>query len=724
MMNEISPKLDRIIQDLRSSRGTTNDKLPMSFKNPDILTHTEQLISSASTVIGQGSTVWGGSEIGFSRSSEAGKSLDKASKLHIEEWIPQLTITEEEGSQASEPKPLTAASETVVEETGVDVEEIEYSDSDGDEDYDFAQKCFERGENCFSTDEHSKAVEFFRAGLKRANRLSFERQNRLELRNAKRELALSLLYEGNLAESEEIFQTLARGSTGDKKSVGVALHASSGMAQVCLCRRSFIEAEDWCKKIRVGWRRAVGTGHPLYIDSLRLTAFLYELRGDTADASAYEDLAKEAKVMVDEDYKMTKLLGFTADQSRDLVRKYHQAYPAPEGQHNMSLREELGLDSREELGRDLRSSQVAQIEEIETPKTADRRDLKSQTSNDAVKPLPEVSICDLGLSPLSETIMAAKDTSLLTKRPSMVSESATSSTSQVPLSNSRLESRSESIVSSEALSLSSENHQGDSNTFTRRLRDGRTQSAMLSAARKGDVAALEKLLSKGAPVEATNGKGETPLCLAAIGGHIAAIETLLRHGAMIEVRTKKGCTPLLCAKENVARSRIGVMRTLLEARANIDAKDEYGDTALSNVVGLSRPDLVKALLEFKPSLETKNNTGKTVLLRAVDFSAISCAKPLLETVKLLLDAGANVKAIDDKNQTAVLIAIKAIALRTGFGAEYWHDYFLLIQLLCASGADATFQSIKGASPLSATSQIKDEALRDAVRKVLKRYGAT
>lgn len=295
--------------------------------------------------------------------------------------------------------------------------------------------------------------------------------------------------------------------------------------------------------------------------------------------------------------------------------------------------------------------------------------------------------------------------------------------SQVPVSKFRLESRPENIVS-EARNLNSENGQGDGKSLIRRLQDSRTRSAMLLAARKGDVAALENCLTKGADVEAKNSRGETALCLAVIGGHPSVIEMLLRHNAMIEMRTKKGCTPLLCARENVAQSRNGVIRTLLEAGANIEAKDEFGDTALSNAAGLSRPDWVKALLEFKPSLETRNNTGRTVLLRAVDFPAVTFAKPLLETINLLLNAGANVKATDDKGQTAVLIGVKAIKLRTGFDERYWRDYVQLVELLCASGADATLQSVKGASSLSTTSQIQDDSLRDAVRKVLKRYGAT
>lgn len=718
-INENGRKLDEIIQDLRSSRRNTHDKLPSVFKNPEFLSHTERLISSASTVIGQGSTVWGGSERGFPHSSEAGRSLDKAKRSNIEDWIPQLTITEEEGSQTSEHQAFTAASETLVEERRLDVEEMEYSDSDGDVNYDFAQNCFEQAEVCFSTNQHDEAIKLFRSGLKRANRLGFEKQNRLEVRNIKREFALSLLYQGNLDESQCLLQSLVRG-TGDTM---LALHASSGLALLYLCKRSFAEAEDWCQKSQEGWRRALGKRgevegrrHPLYVDSLKLTAFLYELKGDSVDASIFEQLAKKAQTLVDESSDMPMLLGFTADQSRDLVKRYHQAPSAPKALHDPPETPGAPLDSNAPL--------VIHIEDIETPKRTHELHLKPQTPNHAVKPSSEVSIFDLGTSPQSEDNMEAKDTNPFRKKPSTASDPGTPSSSQLPFSNFRFGSYSESIGSGDSFNTNSESHQGDGNSFSKRVRDSRTRSALLSAARKGDVVALEKLLNRGAPIEAKSSRGETALCLAVIGGHIPAMETLLRHKAMVEAQTNNGCTPLLCARENVAQSRLGAMRTLLQAGAKIDARDEHGDTALSHAVAFSRPDWVKVLLEFKPILDIRNNTGKTALLRAVDFSVIVYAKPLLETVKLLLDAGADMKATDDKGQTAVLIAVHAIALRTGFDEKYWRDYVELVELLCARGVDATVPSVKGTLPLSYTGQIKDTAFRDAVRKVLIRYGAT
>ena len=717
-INELGPKLDGIVQDLKhlvSNQATTNDRLPLDFRNPDILRHTERLISSASTVIGQGSTIWGGSEIGLPHSSEAGASLDKAKKTHIEDWIPQLTITEEEGSQISESKGLTAPSETVVEEAGLEGEEIDDSDSDGDDDHDFAQMCFAQADEMFRKQEHAKAIEYFHAGLDRATSLSFERKNRLDLGDIKRKLALSLLHQGSLTEAEDLFRTLAGGNTQDSRGAELAYHASSGLAQVFICKRSYTDAEEWCKKSRNGWRRALAKRagrHPLYIDALKLSAFLYELRGDSTQALVYEKLAKKDEDLIDENSRATVLNGFTLEQSLELIKSYHKAHPASKEQHDPPPTRDAVLRSS--------PSSPNTLEKTGPPPIEQNRGCKLESPKETPKLFPAVSVTDLGQGHLSDSSITANDNNSLVKRQSMTSDSRTSSSSQVPSSTLHAVPRTGSTFSDESHSIRSESTQGHTQSFSRHVQDPRA-STLLKAASKGKLLAVEKALNEGVPIESTNNKGETPLCIAVIGGHVSTISTLLSHNARIEARTKKGLTPLLCAHENLSTSRMNVMRELLLAGANLDAKDANGDTALHQAVSLSRPDLVGLLLSFTPNLEIQNDIGQTPLLRALDFPPVYAEK-ILETVQLLLDAGADTKSTDNKGQTAVLIAIKAIALKIGFEEKYWRVYVELIDKLCKKGASATRLSTNLTSPLEATRQIKNKNLKDGVMRVLKREG--
>ena len=657
--------------------------------------------------------------MGLPHSSEAGGSLDKAKQSHIEDWMRQRTIMEEEGSQTSEPKALTAPSETLVEESGLEGEENEYSDSDGDDDHDFAQMCFEQAEEMFRKEEHAQAIESFHAGLDCAKTLSFERQNRLDLRNIKRKLALSLLHQGSLTEAEDIFQTLARGNTKDEKGAELAYHASAGLAQVFICKRSFTDAEEWCKNSRNGWRRALAKRagdkrHPLYIDALKMSAFLYELRGESMQALVYEKRAKKDESLIDEKSRETLLKGFTLEQSFELIKNYHKAHPASEEQHHSPPTPDAGLTSN--------PSPAITTEETETPPIEQKRGCKLESPKETPNLFPTVSVIDLGHSPLSDSSITAKDNNLLIKRQSMTSDSRTSSSSQVPFSNLHPVPRTESILSDESYSIRSESTQGDSKSLSKRFQGFLVRSPLLQAARKGDDAAVEKALKQGLPIESTTDKGETPLCLAVIGGHVSTISTLLSHNAQLEARTKKGLTPLLCAHENVSTSRINVMRVLLLAGANIDAKDENGNTALHQAVSRSRPDLVQLLLSFTPNLELQNHIGESPLLRAVDFYIDSSAEQILETVQLLLDAGADTKQTDKKDQTAVLIAIKAIAAKIGFEERYWSVYVELVDKLCKKEASVTKLPVDLASSLRATKQIKNDNLKEGVRGVLKREG--
>ncbi len=65
---------------------------------------------------------------------------------------------------------------------------------------------------------------------------------------------------------------------------------------------------------------------------------------------------------------------------------------------------------------------------------------------------------------------------------------------------------------------------------------------LLTAARKGQTAAVEALIGKGASVESTDKNGRTPLMLAAEHGHATTVQALLAKGARPESRDKEGWT--------------------------------------------------------------------------------------------------------------------------------------------------------------------------------------
>jgi len=95
------------------------------------------------------------------------------------------------------------------------------------------------------------------------------------------------------------------------------------------------------------------------------------------------------------------------------------------------------------------------------------------------------------------------------------------------------------------------------------------------AARRGDLAAVERLLAAGAAVDATDGAGATPLYLAAGEGHAAVVVRLLSAGAnpQRQVSGPFGSTgtPIHAA---IRYGHLDVVRALLEAGVDPNLADD------------------------------------------------------------------------------------------------------------------------------------------------------
>ena len=68
---------------------------------------------------------------------------------------------------------------------------------------------------------------------------------------------------------------------------------------------------------------------------------------------------------------------------------------------------------------------------------------------------------------------------------------------------------------------------------------------LIDASREGNAAEVQKLLSEGAPIEASGGKwDDSPLATAAGYGHLKVVKLLLKHGADPNKLDGEGGTPL------------------------------------------------------------------------------------------------------------------------------------------------------------------------------------
>lgn len=96
-----------------------------------------------------------------------------------------------------------------------------------------------------------------------------------------------------------------------------------------------------------------------------------------------------------------------------------------------------------------------------------------------------------------------------------------------------------------------------------------------SAAARGDVDVLRRLIAMGADVTEADAEGTTPLHAAAFAGHVEAIRVLLEAGARLNSRDHFGFTPLHAAARD---GHLGAVQALVERGADLEALDETGLT--------------------------------------------------------------------------------------------------------------------------------------------------
>ena len=107
--------------------------------------------------------------------------------------------------------------------------------------------------------------------------------------------------------------------------------------------------------------------------------------------------------------------------------------------------------------------------------------------------------------------------------------------------------------------------------------DGPGWTDLHRAAARGDVAAVQKLLDQGVPVDVREQKGGTPLYEAARRGQLEVMKLLLENGANIDASGRNGHSPLSLAAEY---KQVEAARLLLKLGADINHRDEFGNTPL------------------------------------------------------------------------------------------------------------------------------------------------
>jgi TonB family protein len=171
---------------------------------------------------------------------------------------------------------------------------------------------------------------------------------------------------------------------------------------------------------------------------------------------------------------------------------------------------------------------------------------------------------------------------------------------------------------------------------------------LMTAAAKGNIASVSRLLRGGASVNQADRDGYTALHRASHCGDIRVIKELIAAGADVNARTKENVTPLLISID-MGCPKPEVTMTLIEAGADVNVAESGGDTAIVIAATETSFDVMRELLKRGANPNAQGQGGET----ALHYAAMN---DLLDRVELLLESGARIDIRNSAGKTALEVA--------------------------------------------------------------------
>ena len=149
--------------------------------------------------------------------------------------------------------------------------------------------------------------------------------------------------------------------------------------------------------------------------------------------------------------------------------------------------------------------------------------------------------------------------------------------------------------------------------------------------KNGDLKEIDKLLKKGANVDAWDDEGNTLLIDAVLKEDVKEILFWVEKGANINASGNGRLTPLMTSMVCIGGDNIA--KLLMDLNADMELKDKHGQTALMHAVLSENAKAVEVLLEKGADIYQKNKFGETALSMARLMGKDNIVKLLVEKEK-------------------------------------------------------------------------------------------